>query len=186
MNTYSHAFFTWLLAKHGVKAGRAGAIAGAGGAVLPDVPAVAGAVYYWNQRDAAPREELLDAVYFTGVFGGTGSTLHSLVPPAVMMLVYWLFRLGGVDRRRILLWFLLGWAGHAVADFFTHVDDTRPLFWPVSGWEWSSPVSYYDSDYYGGTFSLLEHGTILASVLALSVRRLRLRRKARPSGYPKV
>ncbi len=35
METYSHAFFTWALAKHGVKAGRAAGIAGS--AILPEV-----------------------------------------------------------------------------------------------------------------------------------------------------
>lgn len=27
---------------------------------------------------------------------------------------------------------LLAWAGHAVADFLTHADDLRPLFWSTS------------------------------------------------------
>jgi hypothetical protein len=176
MFTHSHSFFTWLLAKHGVKAGQAAGIAGAAGAALPDVPAFAGEAYFWNQRDSIPREEQLNAVYFTGFFGGTGSVLHSLVPPAALLLAYRPLRIGRVDRRRILLWFLLGWAGHTVVDFLTHVNDTRPLFWPISGWEWSSPVSYYDPRYHGVTFNLVCHGTMLVSVLLLSLRRLRMRR----------
>lgn len=120
-----------------------------------------------------PHEELMDAMYFTGGFGAMGSALHSIVPVLVVLGLYWLFGPGRFDRRRILLWFLLGWAGHTVADFLTHVYDARPLFWPLSGWEWSSPVSYYNPRYYGREFAALEHASILAIMAALLWCRLR-------------
>lgn len=186
METYAHSFFTWAIAKHGVKAGRAAGIAGAVGAALPDVPSIVGAVYYWNQRNSMGREELLDKIYFSGPFGGTGSALHSLVPVAGFLVLYGILRLGRVDRRRIILWFLIGWAGHTVADFLTHVNDTRPLFWPLSGWEWSSPVSYYDPRYYGIWFMVAEHVLIIITMLGLLLGRLRDRRlrRGKPSGPP--
>ncbi len=62
VETYSHAFFTWILAKHGLKAGRAAAVAGAVGAALPDVPAVVGVAYLWNRRNDIPVEQFLNAV----------------------------------------------------------------------------------------------------------------------------
>lgn len=189
METYAHAFFTWAAAKHGVRSGRAAAISGAVGSVLPDVPAFLGAAYFTGTEyfregwDAMHSEEMLDAIYFTGPFGGTGSALHSLVLPAVFLGLYPLLRLGRLDARRILLWFLIGWACHTVADFLTHVDDTRPLFWPVSGWEWSSPVSYYNDDYYGREFFLLEHGAIAATMLLLLAKRIRgTWRSGKPAG----
>ena len=123
-------------------------------------------------------EELLDAIYFTGPFGTTGSILHSAVPPVALLLVYWLLKLGRRDRRRILL----GWFGHTLADFLTHGDDVRPLFWPITDWTWSSPISYYNSAYHGRAFfgepraHLPDHGALL-------VRRLRRRqREADPIG----
>jgi membrane-bound metal-dependent hydrolase YbcI (DUF457 family) len=111
-----------------------------------------------------------------------GSALHSLVPPAALLSVYAAARFGwvGLDPRRILLWFLVGWAGHTVADFLTHVYDTRPLFWPLSGWEWSSPVSYYDPRYHGREFIALEHGGMLVISLWLLYRRLRGQQKRGP------
>ena len=184
METYSHAFFTWALAKHGLKAGRAAGIAGAVGASFPDLPSFAGTAYYvgtaflvegWASMDS---EQVLDAIYFSGPFGGTGSVLHSAVPVAALLVVYRLLGLGRRDRRKILLWFLLGWLGHTLADFFTHVDDVRPLFWPLSGWTWASPVSYYDSAHYGREFFLANHGLMLLTVIALLVARLRKRGKA--------
>ncbi len=178
METYSHAFFTWALAKHGVKAGRAAGIAAAVGAALPDLPSFAGTAYYVGAdylRDgwgAMHSEGVLDAIYFTGPFGATGSTLHSVVPVGLLLIAYRVLKLGRRDTRRILLWFLLGWFGHTIADFLTHVDDTRPLFWPISGWEWSSPVSYYNSLYYGREFFAISHGLMLLIVLWLFVKRI--------------
>jgi hypothetical protein len=190
METYAHAFFTWAAAKHGFRSGRPAAIFGALGSVLPDLPSFAGVAYYTGTSyfregwAAMGSEEMLDAIYFTGPFGGTGSVLHSLVLPASLLGIYALLRFttsGRVDARRILLWFLIGWAGHTIADFLTHVNDTRPLFWPISGWEWSSPVSYYDGDYYGRQFFVIEHGAIIGMMVLLLFKRLR-RRKG--SGKP--
>ena len=87
-------------------------------------------------------------------------------------------RLRRFDRRRVLL-FLIGWAGHRDVDFLTHVDDTRPLFWPLLSWKWSSPVSYYNPLYYGLEFKVAEHAGMLAVVAVLFVRRLRCGRRGR-------
>ena len=173
METYAHSFFTWVLAKHGVKAGRAAGIAGAVGAAFPDAPSFAAAIYYFDEFGSMPREQLLDVIYFTGPFGATGSALHSIVPAGSLLALYWALGVGRFDRRRILLWFLLGWTGHTVVDFLTHVDDLRPLFWPFSDWRWSSPVSYYNPRYYGREFMLVSHASMLAIVIVLSSRRLR-------------
>ncbi len=189
METYSHAFFTWALAKHGVKAGRAAGIAAAAGAVFPDLPSFAGTAYYVGTAylrkgwDSMHSEELLDAIYFSGPFGGTGSALHSAVPVVTLLVLYRIFGLGRRDRRRIVLWFLLGWLGHAIVDFLTHVDDTRPLFWPVSDWEWSSPVSYYNPLYYGREFFAISHGLMLLTILWLLIKRISGRRK-KPASSP--
>ena len=187
METYSHAFFTWALGKHGLKAGRAAGIAGAVGATLPDLPSFAGTAYYVGEdylRDgwgAMHSEGVLDAIYFSGPFGGTGSALHSVVPVAALLVIYRVLGLGRRDPRRILLWFLLGWFGHTIADFLTSVDDTRPLFWPLSGWEWSSPISYYNSSSYGREFFFVSHGLMLLTIAWLLVKRISTTRK-RPEG----
>lgn len=185
METYSHSFFTWALAKHGVKAGRAAGIAGAVGATFPDLPSFAGTAYYLGTSyltegwSAMHSEGVLDRIYFTGPFGGTGSALHSAVPVAVLLIIYRVARLGRVDRRRILLWFLIGWLGHTLADFLTHVNDTRPLLWPISDWQWSSPISYYNSNYYGREFFFVSHALILLTMAGLLIRRLTNRKDTR-------
>ena len=73
MHTDAHAFYTWVLAKHGVEAGRAAGIAGAVGAALPDVPSFAGTAFYWIRDVGTRDEEGLQAVHFSGPLGATGS-----------------------------------------------------------------------------------------------------------------
>lgn len=191
METYAHAFFTWTLAKHGVGAGRAAGVAGAVGAAMPDAPALAGTAYYLAKTGRFWAEEDLEAIYFTGPFGVTGSALHSVVPAGALLVLYWLLRRRSsrtgldFDARRVLLWFLLGWAGHTVVDFLTHVDDLRPLLWPFSEWRWSSPVSYYNPRYHGREFMLVSHATMLAVILGLSLRRRRGRKGRGPEEGPR-
>jgi membrane-bound metal-dependent hydrolase YbcI (DUF457 family) len=187
VDTPLHSFYTWALAKHGVKAGRAAGIAGAVGAAFPDIPAFAATAYYigpvylrdgWSSMDT---EAVLDAIYFTGPFGATGSALHSALPVAFLLALYKVLGLGRRDTRRILLWFLLGWFGHTIVDFLTHVDDGRPLFWPVSDWLWSSPVSYYNPDYYGREFSAISNGVAVGIMALLLGRRVVLWRRGKTS-----
>lgn len=189
MNTYSHAFFTWVLARYGFRASRKAALCGAAGAALPDVPAFAGTAYYVGLpflRDgwaSMSSPEVLEAIYFTGPFGTAGTLLHSAVPVGMLLALYGLLQLRRRDRQKMLLWFLIGWAGHAVTDFLTHVEDSRPLFWPLSGWEWSSPVSYWNPAYYGREFFLIEHGLMLLILAWIAFRwtwsRAKPREKAR-------
>ncbi len=69
------------------------------------------------------------------------------------------------------------WFGHTGADFLTHVDDVRPLLWPITDWTWPSPVSYYNSAYYGREFFAISRALPCLIMAALLVRRLRRRRK---------
>lgn len=173
METYAHAFFTGALARYGCGRDRVATAAGVTGSVLPDLPSFAATGYFvgtrflWDGWSAMHSEEMLDAIYFTGPFGRTGSILHSAVPAGLLLILYELPGLRRRDTRRVLLWLLLGWFGHAIADFLTHADDARPLFWPISEWTWASPVSYYNPLYYGSEFRLAEHGLMLLILLWL-------------------
>jgi membrane-bound metal-dependent hydrolase YbcI (DUF457 family) len=84
-----------------------------------------------------------------------------------MLALYKVLGLKSKDPKRTLLAFLLGWIGHNMADFPTHAEDARPPLWPLSRWRWKSPVSYWDRKFYALPLLLVEHGAILALVLAL-------------------
>lgn len=59
---------------------------------------------------------------------------------------------------------------HITADFFTHADDAYAQFWPFSDWRFNSPVSYWQPQYYGRVFGVLEAITGLGVVIYLVVR----------------
>lgn len=61
--------------------------------------------------------------------------------------------------------FALAALTHLAGDFPVHVEDAHAHFWPFSDWRFTSPVSYWNPDHYGGYFSAFE--AILGIVLAV-------------------
>jgi hypothetical protein len=169
MHTYSHAVFTWAIARY-IKQEefRHAAAWGAAGAALPDLPTLTKAAYLlWFHRNTITKEEFLEALeYFKEPSGKLDLTLHSLAPVGFLIALYKALGMRKKDPTGALLSFLLGWAGHNIVDFPTHAEDARPLFWPLSKWRWKSPISYWDRKFYALPCILVEHGAILALTLA--------------------
>ena len=126
-------------------------------------------------------ENVFDEIYVSGPFGFTGIALHSAILPLALLLLYFVPKIGRRDHRRIFLWFLIGWFGHAAADFLTHAANARPLFWPLSGWTWNSPISYYDPLHYGREFFLISHALMLLILVTLIIRRILDSRRKSPA-----
>ncbi|MEO0633426.1 MAG: cobalamin biosynthesis protein CobQ [Pseudomonadota bacterium] len=61
---------------------------------------------------------------------------------------------------------------HLVLDFPLHHDDGRPHFWPLSGWVFQSPVSYWDINQGAAWIAPLEAALAVAAAVALWVRRV--------------
>ncbi len=94
------------------------------------------------------------------------------------------FRISGSSERRLprsLLAFLIGWAGHVLADALTHAEDARPILWPVSKRRFRSPVSYWDRSHHARAFTMVEHGALLLLAACCISRRLH----PHPSGPPR-
>ncbi len=134
------------------------------GAVLPDLPAIAGAIWLGARRRPLTRREFCEEVCEKGPFGAPDAALHSALPVAVTLVLYRVSGAGGRRPRPALLAFLLGWAGHALADALTHAEDARPISWPLSRWRLRSPVSYWDRSRHARAFALAEHGALLLIV----------------------
>ena len=171
MHTYSHAVFTWALARYLDQEESHAAAWGAAGAAIPDVPTlVKAARLVWHRRDSITkeefREEFCEALeYYKEPSGKVDLTLHSLVPVGSLLTLYKVLGLRHKDPHGALLAFLLGWAGHNLMDIPMHAGDARPPFWPLSSWRFESPISYWDRKFYALPCLLVEHGTILALVL---------------------
>ena len=137
------------------------------GASLPDLPVGAGGVWLWAKRGLFTRDQFQQEACAKRSFALPDAALHSIVPLGAGFI--FCFLAGTVNRslRQRLLAFLLGWAGHVVTDALTHGEDARPLFWPLSGRRFSSPVSYREKKRYGRLFTILEHAAVLAATISL-------------------
>lgn len=168
MHTYSHAVFTWAVARYFKREESQAALWGAVGSALPDLPVLGKAAYLlWYHRDSMTKEEFLEAMeYFKEPSGKVDLTLHSLAPVGGLLVLYKALGLKDEDSKKALLYFLLGWIGHNLVDIPMHAEDARPPFWPLARWRFKSPVSYWDRDFYALPCLLVEHGAILALTLS--------------------
>ncbi len=160
MRTYSHAILTYdALRRLGTPAATAASL----GAVLPDLPAIAGAAWLAaNRLGGFSRGEFEKEVCGRSAFAGPDAALHSIPPVTLAALIPSLL-LEREETRTALLPLLLGWAGHVAADALTHGSDARPLLWPVWGYRFESPLSYRERDRYALPFTVAEHAAVLAA-----------------------
>ena len=160
MRTYSHAVLTYHALRH---LGAPTATAASLGALFPDLPAIAGAAWLAADRlGGFSRREFETEVCGRSAFAGPDAALHSALPVATAALGISLFLRRG-NTRTVLLSFVLGWAGHVVADTLTHGSDARPLLWPVSAYRFESPLSYRERDRHALPFTVAEHTAVLAA-----------------------
>ena len=166
MRTYSHAILTYAALR---RLGTPAATAASLGAVLPDLPAIAGAAWLAaNRLGGFSRGEFEKEVCGRSAFAGPDAALHSVLPVAIAALgISLLLRRG--KTRTVLLPFVLGWACHVAADVLTHGSDARPLLWPVSSYRFESPLSYRERDRYALPFTLIEHAAVLAAAYGATV-----------------
>jgi hypothetical protein len=121
----------------GRKGARSIALAAMLGAALPDVSlyVMAGISLFLLQ---IPPQIVFDELYFSDAWQTVFAIDNSF-------LVWGLLCLVAVRMRSAWAIALTGAALlHLCLDFPLHHDDGRPHFWPVSGWVFESPLSYWD------------------------------------------
>ena len=161
MRTYSHAILTYRAFR---RLGGPAATAASLGAVLPDLPAVAGAAWLAaNRLGRFSRRDFEAEVCGRGVFASPDAALHSALPVAMAAALAAPVCLRRGSTRTAVLSFLLGWAGHVAADVLTHGSDARPPLWPVSSYRFESPISYRERDRHALPFTIAEHAAVLVA-----------------------
>ena len=144
------------------------------GSVAPDLPlwllSIASISYYhflqgWSLRDTFSL--IFGELYFHNpVWIASHNFLHSPILLLLLLGLLWRSRRNIGSPVRWFFWFLLACLLHSVVDIFTHADDGPLLFFPL---EWTirfhSPISYWDSQYYGREFRIFER--VLNIVLSL-------------------
>lgn len=168
MQTYSHAIFNATIGKQlerrGVRPMYAALVIGS---LVPDLPLTVLTIAFVQQNGGfgqTPNEMFgaaYDNMYFNDPVWITGHSLfHS--PPMILLwlllgwFVGWKLRQGW---GKWFFWFAVGNALHSALDIVTHHNDGPLLFYPFD-WtaRFSSPISYWDPNYYGAYVSSVEHG----------------------------
>lgn len=135
------------------------------GSILPDLPFTILTVIYWVYyqfwgtvpSDVSTMEYLHFDIFFRDpIWIISHNFFHSLVIGLV------LFAVGYINRNRYwgkwLMWLMVGTLIHTVIDIVTHHSD-GPLFLLPLSWSYrfESPVSYWETDYFGEQFRVFEY-----------------------------
>ncbi len=172
MNTYSHLLMTAVL-REGLKKRDIVVPTKAAllGSVAPDLPLFALTLGYWIGRQIKPlpvHEGLFgpgyDALYFSNPFW---IVLHNFFHAPIMIALFATLGYVGMRRGKVwgtgVFWFAIACGFHSLIDIPTHGDDGPLLLFPFN---WSlryhSPISYWDSRFYGEYFAVFEHLLVLA------------------------
>lgn len=167
MQTPTHVLFAAaVFARPGATRINAAALAGG---FLPD--AFLFAVWGWSKMAAISESDLWSKIYWTGPvqFGQAVSNSFPLFAAVLVAALALRMRAAAVFAGAALL--------HLVCDFLLHARDAHQHFWPLSGWRFESPVSYWDPAHYGAYVGLMEAalGVALIAVLFRRFKRLWIR-----------
>lgn len=105
----------------------------------------------------------------------TFSAISNSIPLYVTMLLLAGLMIARLDGRaaewgKLLLLFAGAALLHVMADFAVHADDAHVHFWPFTDWRFHSPVSYWQRQYHGEIFGVIEAVAGVALAIALVVR----------------
>lgn len=135
------------------------------GSIAPDLPlwilSITSIGYYhflkgWSLTETS--NYVFGKLYFHNPFWiASHNFLHSPILLLLGLSLVWRSRRNIGPKSRWVFWFLLACLFHSIIDIFTHANDGPLLFFPL---EWtlrfSSPISYWDTRYYGREFGLFE------------------------------
>ncbi len=158
MNTPAHLLIG--AAVFGRGGGRNVMLAALAGALLPDASlyVMAGtALFVLN----IPPRIVFDELYFSDAWQTVFAIDNSfLIWGALFALSLWKARAWAIALTGAALL-------HLCLDFPLHHDDGRPHFWPVSGWVFESPVSYWDRAHGAMWVAPLEAGAAIGAAVVL-------------------
>lgn len=137
------------------------------GSVLPDLPftvlTLAGEVYFhWFASLPVSGMSVMEYLHFDRFFNDplwivSHNLFHSLLINSVLIVIGWWVHRNQRVWGLTLFWLGISMSAHTVIDIFTHRSDGPLFLFPLSWtYRFSSPVSYWESAYFGQYFSILE------------------------------
>ncbi len=183
MRTPSHLIMTTVI-NYSIPQSQRKTVAFLLGSILPDIPfAILTVVYslYFTIWGSTPNDaSLMEYLHFDLFFRDpiwiiSHNIFHSLVVGFMMLLVAYIKRDTLWGKR--LMWLTFGILLHTIIDIFTHHTD-GPLFLFPLNWTYrfSSPISYWEPEYFGNQFRIFEYLLDIFLVL-FSIRKLWQSRK---------
>ena len=166
MRTFSHALINASLGTAS-KLKRTDIIAVACGAVLPDMPLLLLSSITmllspsWDIGMARVHESYATNPWWIALH----NLPHSLVVLTLLSVTSYLV-IQRVWGRYIFLASISALM-HTFIDIFTHATDGPYIFFPVNMWRFESPVSYWNSTYYGTAFTVFEISLDIALAIYL-------------------
>ena len=86
-------------------------------------------------------------------------SVHSLVVCSAFIILLLIILKREIFRK--IFPFLLGWGLHIAFDAFTHVSDGYALFFPLSGYRFPAPVSYWEKQFHAIEYFWISHSLMV-------------------------
>ena len=162
------------------------------GSIAPDVPltimSIVGALYF-HFIAGMTFDDALNLIFYDLFFNDPlWMAAHNfLQAPLILtasLALLWRYRFAeATPLRQWLFWFVTACSLHSLIDIVTHNDDGPLLLFPIN-WQlrFASPVSYWDTEHYGGIFFVFEsvlNLLLLGYLLAPRARRWWLARQSK-------
>lgn len=143
------------------------------GSFLPD--AAIYILFIWSKFAQIPENQLWRDLYFSEpmlIFTAIGNSFPLYFVILLIAIMWAKRKTTEEDYGKLALGSTLGLLAlaamtHLAGDLPVHAKDAHPHFWPLTGWRFHSPVSYWDKNHYGGIFSLIEAalGVVLSIII---------------------
>jgi LexA-binding, inner membrane-associated putative hydrolase len=132
--------------------------AGVIGGVIPDIPMFAFVAAL--KFNGVPDILIFNLLYFQNWWQISNGISHSLIFWPLIFATSWILKNFANERWRngVMLVSIVAASAtvHSVIDMLCHREDAHMHFWPLTWWKFMSPVSYYNSQFYGRYFSAFE------------------------------
>lgn len=155
MITSSHIIYSWAVGKYSeVESNRKRMLAIIIGSFLPDVSTY---LFFFVHTVllGTTQSTMWNTLYFDSAWTPFITLSHSfLLWPALLLVAK-------IAKQKILFWVSAAALAHSGLDFLVHHDDAYRHLWPLTNWKFLSPVSYYDPNYFGTLFGLVDFAVII-------------------------
>lgn len=159
------------------------------GSVIPDIPlailTVLGTLYYRWFNTSVPADEIHERLHFQLFFTNPWwiaghNFFHSLLIGVLLLAVGWWTWRNQKSWGMTLVWFALGMLIHTMIDIFTHHSDGPVFLFPLTwSYRFQSPISYWETAYYGRQIRLFEMALNSLIILYFAIYWLRNRYRLR-------